>query len=139
MATPIRGLGEIALQVNDMDAMVDFYERVVGLELLRRFPGDGPAFFRVADGVGGHTQVLALFDRATRPETARNRPPLDHIAFGIELGDFAAEKARLEALDVPVRETTHDWVQWRSLYAYDPEGNEVEWVCFDPSIERAAW
>ncbi|HMM41441.1 MAG TPA: VOC family protein [Thermomicrobiales bacterium] len=121
MATPIRGLGEIALQVNDMDAMVDFYERVVGLELLRRFPGDGPAFFRVADGVGGHTQVLALFDRATRPETARNRPGMQAVPTTL------------------AGETTHDWVQWRSLYAHDPEGNEVEWVCFDPSIERAAW
>ncbi len=81
--------------------------------------------------------MLALFDRATRPETTRNRPPLDHIAFGIDLDDFAAEKARLEALDIPVRETTHGWVQWRSLYVYDPEGNEVEWVCFDPSIPQA--
>lgn len=138
MPTPIRGLGEIALQVVDMDAMVDFYQHVVGLELLRRFPGDGPAFFRIADGVAGHTQVLALFDRGTRPGTTRNRPPLDHIAFGIDLENFAAEQARLEALNVAIHQTTHGWVQWRSLYIYDPEGNEVEWVCFDPSIVKTA-
>ncbi|MCO5177985.1 MAG: VOC family protein [Thermomicrobiales bacterium] len=137
MPTPIKGLGEIALQVNDMDAMVDYYQRVIGLELLRRFPNNGPTFFRVADGVGGHTQVLALFDRGARPDKTHKRPPpLDHIAFGINLADFAAEKSRLEALGIPVREATHGWVQWRSLYVDDPEGNEVEWVCYDPSVEK---
>jgi catechol 2,3-dioxygenase-like lactoylglutathione lyase family enzyme len=58
----IKGLGEIALRVADLDAMQRFYQEVVGLELLRRF--DHAAFFRIADGYGGHTQVLALFDRS---------------------------------------------------------------------------
>jgi catechol-2,3-dioxygenase len=137
MPTPIRGLGEIALQVNDMDAMIDFYQRIVGLNLLRRFPNNGPAFFRIADGVGGHTQVLALFDHGARPATVHRRPPLDHIAFGINRDDFDAEKARVAALGIPVSTATHPWVQWRSFYIDDPEGNQVEWVCYDPSIEIA--
>jgi catechol 2,3-dioxygenase-like lactoylglutathione lyase family enzyme len=33
----IKGLGEIALRVADLDAMQRFYREVVGLELLRRF------------------------------------------------------------------------------------------------------
>ena len=33
MTTPIKSIGEVALQVNDLDAMVDFYTCVVGLEL----------------------------------------------------------------------------------------------------------
>ena len=35
---PIQGLGEIALRVNDLDAMQRFYSDVIGLELMRRFP-----------------------------------------------------------------------------------------------------
>jgi catechol 2,3-dioxygenase len=139
MASPIRSLGEIALQVSDMDAMVAFYRDVVGLQLYRRFPGSGPAFFRIADGVDGHTQVLALFDRGTRPELAARRPPLDHIAFSVGLPDLALEQRRLEVLGVPIREQTHAWVQWRSLYVEDPEGNVVEWVAFDPSVEQEEW
>ena len=27
---------------------------------------------------------------------------------------------------------THEWVHWRSLYIEDPDGNEVEFVCYDP-------
>jgi catechol-2,3-dioxygenase len=56
--TAVRGLGEIALRVNDLDAMQRFYEEVVGLPLMTRFPNS--AFFKIAEGYGGHTQVLAL-------------------------------------------------------------------------------
>jgi catechol 2,3-dioxygenase-like lactoylglutathione lyase family enzyme len=133
----IKGLGEIALQVEDLDEMQAFYRDAVGLELLRRFPTS--AFFRIADGVAGHTQVLALFDRRGDPEyrpvqPGSRTPPLDHIAFGIDLADFEAERARLEGLGQDVRVATHAWVGWRSLYVNDPEGNVVEWVCFDPAV-----
>ena len=29
----------------------------------------------------------------------------------------------------------HDWVQWRSLYFDDPDGNHVEFVCYEPRTE----
>lgn len=130
----IKGLGEIALQVRDLDAMTDFYENVVNLELLRRFPTS--TFFRIAEGVDGHTQVLALFDRSGAAgypdfEPGRRTPPLDHLAFGISLDDYESEKRRLEELGCEVSQTVHGWVGWRSLYVSDPEGNQVEWVCYD--------
>jgi catechol 2,3-dioxygenase len=132
---PIRGLGEIALRVSDLDAMQRFYREVVGLELLRRF--DHAAFFRVAEGYGGHTQVLALFDRSGEPDyrgLEPDRSTVDHIAFEIDLADYAAERARLEGAGVRVTTAEHAWVHWRSLYVSDPEGNLVEWVCFDRSV-----
>lgn len=131
----IKGLGEIAFRVENLDQMQNFYERVVGLELMRRFPTS--AFFRIADGVAGHTQILALFDRTETQDYQGIDPArttVDHIAFGIELDDFDAEVSRLEGLGVTVDTTTHEWVQWRSLYFDDPEGNRVELVCFDPSV-----
>jgi catechol 2,3-dioxygenase len=132
---PIKGLGEIALRVADLDAMQAFYERVVGLPLLRRFPH--AAFCRVAGGVAGHTQILALFDRSEQPGYQRpssDRTTVDHLAFAIELKDFQREKARLEGLGLPVTTAEHGWVHWRSLYINDPEGNQVELVCFDPAV-----
>src|SRR5215470_9111179 len=131
---PIKGLGEIALRVADLDAMQRFYQEVVGLELLRRF--DHAAFFRIADGYGGHTQVLALFDRSDQSGYRgldRERTTVDHLAFEIDRADYEAEKARLERLGVPVTTAEHAWVRWRSLYVDDPEGNTVEWVCYDES------
>lgn len=135
--TAVKSLGEIALRVEDLDGMQSFYTDVIGLALLRRF--ETSAFFKIADGYGGHTQILALFDRTAvsnyQPISAA-RTTVDHLAFTIDLTDFDAEVARLEALDHKVRTTTHAWVQWRSLYLEDPEGNLVEFVCFDPSIEE---
>src|ERR1700730_13471268 len=66
MSGSVRGLGEVALRVVDLDRMQKFYQDIIGLELLRRF--ERAAFFRLAEGFGGHTQVLALFDRTTDPK-----------------------------------------------------------------------
>ena len=131
----IKALGEIALRVNDLDAMQEFYEHIIGLELMRRFPDS--AFFKIADGYGGHTQILALFDRRKEPGyTGLNasQTTVDHVAFAIALNDFEAERERLEGLGCKLKFATHEWVHWRSLYVRDPEGNNVELVCHDPSV-----
>ena len=59
---------------------------------------------------------------------------IDHIAFAIALEDFESEKTRLEGLGMAVRTSTHAWVHWRSLYLSDPEGNLVEFVCYDGTV-----
>ena len=80
---------------------------------------------------------MALFDRSGQsgyrgldPE----RTTVDHLAFEIDLADYEAEKARLEGLGVRVTTAEHAWVRWRSLYVDDPEGNTVEWVCYDRTV-----
>lgn len=131
----IKALGEIALRVNDLDAMQAFYQNVIGLELMRRFPDS--AFFKIAEGYAGHTQILALFDRRKEPGytgLSAAQTTVDHIAFAIALKDFEAERARLEGLGLKLKFATHEWVHWRSLYVRDPEGNNVELVCYDPGI-----
>jgi catechol 2,3-dioxygenase-like lactoylglutathione lyase family enzyme len=131
----IRGLGEVALRVADLDRMQDFYQHKIGLELLRR--ADRHAFFRLGDGYGGHTQVLALFDRSAGSNyTGLNsaKSTVDHLAFEISLGDYERERRRLTELGLTVTTAEHGWVHWRSLYVDDPEGNTVELVCYDPSV-----
>jgi catechol-2,3-dioxygenase len=128
MATAVRALGEVALRVNDLDRSQAFYSDVIGLELMRRF--EHSAFFRIADGYAGHTAILALFDR--KNPVAQEHSTVDHLAFTIALTDYEAEKRRLEELGLTVTTATHEWVQWRSLYVEDPDGNEVELVCYDP-------
>jgi catechol-2,3-dioxygenase len=139
MSGSVRGLGEVALRVADLDGMEKFYQNVIGLELLRRF--ERAAFFRLAEGFGGHTQILALFDRTTDPKFVglnAATTTVDHLAFEIELKDFERERRRLAACGLAVTTAEHGWVQWRSLYVDDPEGNTVELVCYDPSIEKTS-
>jgi catechol-2,3-dioxygenase len=131
----VRGLGEVALRVNNLDAMQKFYEEVIGLPLMTRVPNC--AFFKIAEGYGGHTQALALFDRSQSPGyrgTDAATSTIDHIAFEIPLADFADEEKRLEALGLQVETAEHAWVHWRSLYVTDPEGNQVELVCYDEGV-----
>jgi catechol 2,3-dioxygenase-like lactoylglutathione lyase family enzyme len=135
MRGSIRGLGEVALRVTDLDRMQAFYQDVIGLELLRRF--ERAAFFRLAEGFGGHTQVLALFDRTTDPSFAglnSATTTVDHLAFEIELADYEPERQRLTECGLAVTTAEHGWVHWRSLYVDDPDGNTVELVCYDPSV-----
>ncbi|HET6325627.1 MAG TPA: VOC family protein [Planctomycetaceae bacterium] len=135
MQRVIRGLGEIALRVSDLDRMQAFYQDVIGLELMRRF--ERAAIFRLAEGLGGHMQILALFDRTADPGFSGLNPAtttVDHLAFEIDLADFEPERQRLEALGLAVTTAEHGWVHWRSLYVDDPEGNMVELVCYDQSV-----
>jgi catechol-2,3-dioxygenase len=137
---PIKALGEIALRVKDLQTMQEFYDNVIGLEFMRHF--EGVSFFKIAPGVAGHTQILALFSESQPPDhgslkfnglNARTTT-LHHIAFTIDLADFASEKARLEQLGLDVETMEHEWVHWRSLYIIDPEGNLVELVCYDENV-----
>src|SRR4051794_2692310 len=95
---------------------------------------DHAAFFKVADEYGGHTQVLALFDRSGQAGYRGldlERTTVDHLAFEIDLANYEAGRTRLEELGVRVTTAEHAWVRWRSLYVDDPEGNTVELVCYD--------
>ena len=135
----VKGLGEVSICVKDLDAMHKFYEEVVGLEVLRR--DESFVFFKVAEGYGGHTQNLALFEVSNTmflDNKAEQLNPqettLHHIVLNIALEDYESEKTRLEGLGLKVNATEHEWLHVRSLYFPDPEGNTLEFVCYDASV-----
>jgi len=119
--------------------MHKFYEEVVGLEVIRR--DESFVFFKIAEGYGGHTQNLALFEASNTMfldnkavELNSQETTLHHIALNISLEDFESEKRRLEGLGLKVDATIHEWLHVRSLYFPDPEGNLLEFVCYDASV-----
>ncbi len=66
----MRGIGEIALRVNNLDVMQKFHEEVIGLPLMTRVPNC--AFFKIADGYDGHTQA-SPYSTALRPPVIAGR------------------------------------------------------------------
>ena len=135
----VKGLGEVSVRVKDLDAMQKFYEEVVGLEVLRR--DESFVFFKIAEGYGGHTQNLALFQAENRYllenksiELNPEQTTLHHIALNISLEDFESEKMRLDGLGLKVNATVHEWIHVRSMYFYDPEGNHLEFVAYDDTV-----
>jgi catechol 2,3-dioxygenase len=138
----IKALGEIALRVKDIKVMRNFYENVLGLEVMGEF-GE-IIFLKIAPGYGGHIQVLALFDASMPPDHRRvprftgidhQATALHHLAFAIDHLDYKPEMERLQALGFEVETMIHDWTHWRSLFLSDPEGNTVELVCYDPNMQ----
>ena len=135
----IKGLGEVSIRVNDLNSMHKFFEEVLGLEVLRR--EESYVFFKIAEGYGGHTQNLALFEASERTfieskssQLNHDQTTLHHIALNISLEDFVSEKERLEGLGINVRAVDHPWLHVRSLYFSDPEGNLLEFVSYDESL-----
>lgn len=136
----VKALGEVSIRVKDLDAMHRFYEEVVGLEVLGR--EDNYVFFKVAGGYGGHPQVLALFTADSLDFLVRKsaelhpeESTLHHIALNVALEDLEGERQRLEGLGINVNATVHAWLHVRSLYFPDPEGNLLEFVARDESVQ----
>lgn len=127
----IRGLGELALRVMDLDASTTFYRDVVGLEV---FDDQSPdvVFLKMGEGVEGHPQTLALFARGV--DVGQKASTLDHFAFLIDLGEHAKQKERLEGIGVKTFTREFPHFHWRSIFFADPDGNTVEFVCYDPSV-----
>jgi len=138
---PIKTLSEIVLRVNNLKTMREFYENSLGLELLQHF--ENIVFFKIASGYGGLTQFLVLFDEsAASDHRLRQYTGLDlektslhNIAFAIGLSDYKTEHDRLLGLGLDVETGVHEWVHYRSLYVCDPDGNVVELVCYDESVQ----
>ena len=145
----VRALGEIAIRCADMDAMVRFYEEVIGLDRLSGGHGEDVTFFRIAEGVAGHTSVLALFRNAAvtsrpglhphsdaAPETGA-RSSLHHIALSLPAAEQAAVMAWYDRIGQPYRVETFGWIGWRGIFTQDPEGNTVEIVAYDAAFRSA--
>jgi len=137
----IRGLGEIAIRCDDIGRMAAFYGDVLGLERLEGNAAPGITFFRLAEGFGGHTQVLALFDKAVSgnalPE-AGARSSLHHIALTVPFAEQDAAMRWFASHDIPCRVQIFGWVGWRGVFVQDPDGNTVELVAFDPGLKDPA-
>ncbi len=128
MKKTIRFLGELGLRTGDVPTLREFYLHTVGLDIFEE--GEGYVFFRVAEAVSGHPQLLVLFDRDLEVVPATST--LDHFAFIIDLSDFESEQHRLEELGVPLKTKVFPHFGWRSLFFSDPDGNTVEFVAYDP-------
>lgn len=123
---PFAGILETSLyhEAGEADAIARFYEQVLGLPPVSRWPG--ATAYRAGPG------VLLLFERAALAE--RDSPIAAHgsdgpghaclIADGPEAYDLWRERLRREGVQITHE---HDWEGGRrSLYFEDPAGNLLE-------------
>jgi len=140
----IKALGEIAIRCADIDPMVAWYRDVIGLRILEGGHSDGIVFFEIAQGVAGHTSVLALFRHdagnptlhahsTARPITGAGSS-LHHLALSLERAD--QDKAINWFADQNIEHNIQlfGWIGWRGVFLRDPEGNTVELVAYDDAF-----
>lgn len=133
-----RGLGEIAIRCADMAGMVAFYRDVIGLDIMTGNASSAIVFFRIAEGVAGHTTVLALFrsDATGGAPVTGARSSLHHIALSLPYAEQEAAIAWYQRIGQPYRIEHFGWVGWRGVFTQDPEGNTVELVAHHPDLQE---
>ena len=141
----VQGLGEIAIRCANFEAMLAFYRDVIGLEVMNLIEERGIAFFRISDGIAGHTNVLALFRDgagtadaaadASKPPLAGPRSSLHHIALSLPFAEQEAVMRWYYLKGIAYSVEIFDWVGWRGVFTQDPDGNTVELVAFSESLK----
>ena len=119
------GPHHLALSVTDMERSAEWYRRVLGFELVRRFPTGIRRILQWHPGSGFYVSLYNHPDRSFDRFDPR-RTGLDHLALAVaEEGELAAWRIHLEAHGVessPVRDLGHSTF----VSIEDPDGVQIE-------------
>ena len=124
--TKIKGLAEIVLNVHNVEASLQFYQEVLGLEIIGH---PGPVFLRAGDPAVSIPQMLVLVPLPADASSFDTPRTLHHLALELDPADFDTEEQRLKSLGYQLRYGKHPVVASRTMYVDDPDGNEVEFIC----------
>lgn len=129
----------LALAAKDMKATHEFYEGIMGFELVKvevapimsggwgkhffyRMDGDDSrfiAFWELHDGPGAEDYIFDLNKAAKLP------PATNHYSFAVSSEEeFAEWREKWRSAGLKVFEIDHNWC--KSIYTQDPNGNAVE-------------
>src|SRR5882724_1618539 len=122
---------DVTLRVNNLKVMKQFYQQVLGLQLLGEFPS--AVLLKRSDGSCEQIQMLALLQRSIGAGPGRNAA--GRISLNMPIEGHEMEKKRLQSLGLKVGETNHEGIEKRALCFRDPEGNEVKLLFRNPTLD----
>ena len=142
------GYHHLALFTHDMKAIHEFYEGILGFELVKveiQPHGDGWAkhfFYRMEDD----SKFIAFWELHDVPGAAEARTEIsegvglpqgiNHIAFDVHTREeLDARRKQWTDAGIDVLEIDHNWC--RSIYTKDPNGNTVEFCLTTGSFDAA--
>lgn len=116
-------IGHVHLKVSDLDRSLNFYQGLLGFELMARY-GKQAAF--ISAGGYHHHIGLNTWQSKGQPPAPKNQPGLFHTAILYPTRkDLAAIFQRLSDADYPFTGASDHGVS-EALYLDDPDGNGVE-------------
>lgn len=144
----VEQIHHVAYRCKDAKETVDFYKRVLGMELIGAIAEDrvpstkapDPYMHIFLDAGGGN--ILAFFELPNSPPMGRDLNTPDwtqHIAFTVkDMGALEEAKTRAEAEGLEVVGPT-DHSIFQSIYFKDPSGHRLEvatWSATPDELER---
>jgi len=144
----IEKIHHVAYRCKDAKQTVDFYSRVMGMDLLGAIAEDKVPSTKAPDPYmhifldAGAGNILAFFELPNSPQMGRdpNTPEwTQHIAFQVsDMDTLLAQKVRAEACGLDVVGPT-DHTIFKSIYFWDPSGHRVEvaaWTATPGQLKR---
>lgn len=129
----VRRLNHAVLRVRDLERSLAFYSDVLGFETVAR-AGNVMAFMRAPGSENHHDLGLARVGPNAPPPNERG-VGLYHLAWEVdEIEALREARDRLERLGAISGASDHGAT--KSIYGYDPDGNEFEVMWMVP---RARW
>ena len=130
----IRRLNHAVLFVSDVDRAASFYQGILGFEVVQKVAAANAVFLRASASDNHHD--LGLFGLGAQAGPAgRGHTGLYHLAWQVDtIDELAHARALLLESGALVGESSHGAT--KSVYAKDPDGNELEIMWMLP---RADW
>jgi catechol 2,3-dioxygenase-like lactoylglutathione lyase family enzyme len=131
----VQRIHHVAYRCNDAKETVDFYKKVMNMELLLAIAEDEVPSTKEPDPYmhlfldAGNGNVLAFFELPNAPEMGKdgNTPEwVQHIAFEVDsMDDLLAAKKRAQDNGLKVLGPTDHGI-FQSIYFFDPNGHRLE-------------
>ena len=125
----IQKLEHVGVQVKDIEKSIQFYQDIVGLQLIDRFPHTNPELTLAFLGLNGEI-IIELIQGYNSDLPAEGK--VHHVAFTVS--NLKEERDRLKQLDVTFvdEQTTALPNGAQYLFFYGPDGEWIEF--FQPSL-----
>ena len=120
----IIGIDHVAFNVRDLDKALEFYTKVIGLNITEREPSK-PGIEYFLDCGPSLLGIIQAHDLTTSHLFANEGLGANHFSFRIASKDFDAMIAHLEKHQVKIEFAKKRPKSW-SLYFYDLDGNKLE-------------
>jgi len=128
-AIPIRHFDHIVLRVSCLEAMIDFYVKVLGCQVERRRDDIGLVQLRAGNAMLDLVPADGKLGKAGGAAPGPGARNLDHFCFRVEPFDEDAIRRHLSAFGVEAGPTESRYGaegEGPSIYIQDPEQNTIE-------------
>ncbi len=138
MATKqVVGIAEIVLWTADKPHALAFYRDLLGFEVVSP-PTLPNVFLKVSEGHAGIPQMIVLVPKSAEIKAKPSGYQLNHLAFELPSDGFDAQHSALVTAGYQPRAGIHPVFASRTMYVDDPDGNEVEFICYTDSQRAPA-